>query len=133
MTLKVLWLWGHPFFCAGGGVFGASGASARYLEHLGYLGHLRFAGIILGNHFFADHFGELFFLQVISVCEVISLRSSAVCSLCRICCVRCHVLHACHVLPTWCVLFTYRVLPVCRLPCFSPHIHRFVLEMLDNQ
>ena len=66
------------FFCAGGGAFGASGASARYLEHLGYLGHLRFAGIILGNHFFADHFGELFFLQVISVCEVISLRSSAV-------------------------------------------------------
>ena len=71
MTLKVLWLWGH-FFCAGG-------------EHLGHLGHLRGIWSIWGIWDICGlraslcglHFGK-FFLRIVPVEEVISLRSSAV-------------------------------------------------------
>lgn len=142
MTLKVLWLWGH-FFCAGGSIWGIWGIWSIW-SIWGICGlrasfwEIIFLRIILVNYsfcrssLFAKSFlcGHLRFLVYSFRLMVYSLQLVPLCRTCR---VLCHVPHACHVLPTWRVLFTYRVLPVCRMPCFSPHIYRFVLEMLDNQ
>ncbi|WP_143822475.1 MULTISPECIES: hypothetical protein [unclassified Muribaculum] len=110
MTLKVLWLWGHLFLVRGREHLGHLG----HLEHLGHLGHLRFAGIILGNHwksFFAGYFGELFFLQVIFVCEVISLRFTVFglcpCAVLAVCFVMCPMLVMFCLLGVYCLRTVY--------------------------
>ena len=122
MTLKVLWLWGH-FFCAGGSIWGIWGIWAIWSiwDIWGICG-LR---IILGNRwksFFAGCFGELFFLQVIFVCEVISLRFTVFglcpCAVLAVCFVMCPMLVMFCLLGVYCLRTVYYQFAAC--PVFHP-------------
>lgn len=112
---------GSSFFGAGGeafGAFGPSGASGTFG-----------AFAVCGHHFgksleiiFAGYFGELFFLQVIFVCEVISLRFTVFglcpCAVLAVCFVMCPMLVMFCLLGVYCLRTVYYQFAAC--PVFHP-------------
>ena len=124
MTLKVLWLWGHLFLVRGGSIWGIWAIWSIW-DIWGICGLRASFWEIIGNHwksFFAGYFGELFFLQVIFVCEVISLRFTVFglcpCAVLAVCFVMCPMLVMFCLLGVYCLRTVYYQFAAC--PVFHP-------------